>query len=32
VIYLGFERLRLRLRGWFAKAPPPGGLSAGTTP
>jgi multidrug efflux pump len=32
VIYLGFERLRLRMRGWFAKAPPPSGVSAGTTP
>jgi multidrug efflux pump len=32
VIYLGFERLRVRMRGWFAKAPPPGGVSAGTTP
>jgi multidrug efflux pump len=32
VIYLGFERLRLRMRGLFAGEPPPNGVSAGTTP
>jgi multidrug efflux pump len=33
VIYLGFERLRIKMRGWFAGAAPEGGnVSAGTSP
>jgi multidrug efflux pump len=32
VIYLGFERLRLKMRGWFAGATQHGNLSAGTSP
>ena len=33
VIYLGFERLRVRMRAWFAGAAPEGGnVSAGTSP
>jgi multidrug efflux pump len=31
VIYLGFERLRLRMRSWFAGAARQGNLSAGTS-
>jgi hypothetical protein len=33
VIYLGFERLRVRMRGWFAGKRPQGdAASAGATP
>jgi multidrug efflux pump len=32
VIYLGFERLRLRMRGWYAGTMQHGNLSAGTSP
>jgi hypothetical protein len=32
VIYLGFERLRLKMRGWYAGAAQHGNLSAGTSP
>jgi multidrug efflux pump len=31
VIYLGFERLRLKMRAWFGRVPPSGSVSAGTS-